>query len=67
MTTYEIVKFIYEFISEVEGKQITHYFAGLESQEDANWHAKNFCDCYKHKLVSVKPITQQEYDKRFQL
>jgi len=65
MKTYEIVKFIYEFIYEAEGEQITAYFAGLESQEEADWHAKNSCDCNKHKLISIKPITRKEYDRRF--
>ena len=65
MKTYAPVRFIYEFIYEAEGKQITCYFAGLESQQEADWHAKNSCEHYGHKLISIKPITQQEYDRRF--
>ena len=65
MKTYEVVTFIYEFIYEAEGEQITHYFVGLESQQDADWHAKNFCDYYKHKLISIKPISREEYNRRF--
>ena len=62
MKPYEIV---YEFIYEAEGEQITGYFVGLDSQQDADWHAKNSCDYYKHKLISIKPISRKEYDRRF--
>ena len=35
---------------------LTTYLDGLETDEDAAWHAKNYCDLYGHKLIDIKPI-----------
>lgn len=31
----------------------TGTFVGMDSDEDAAWHAKNFCDTYNHTLINV--------------
>ena len=40
---------------QVEGSLFfkTATFIGMDSDEDAAWHAKNFCDQYKHTLINV--------------
>lgn len=32
----------------------THFDEGITSDEDAAWHAKNFCDQYGHTLIDIK-------------
>ena len=45
----------YTMTYQVEGSLFfkTGTFIGMDSDEDAAWHAKNFCDQYKHKLINV--------------
>ena len=35
---------------------LTGYFDGLETDEDAAWYAKNYCDFYGYLLIDIKPI-----------
>ena len=46
----------YTMTYQVEGSLFfkTGTFIGMDSDEDAAWHAKNFCDHYNHKLINVR-------------
>ncbi len=54
MTTYK-----FHYLPK-DGASLTGYFDGLNSDEDAAWHAKNFCDHYGHTLLDVKPIKEKK-------
>ena len=45
----------YSMTYQVEGSLFfkTGTFVGMDSDEDAAWHAKNFCDTYNHTLINV--------------
>jgi len=34
----------------------TEYFVGIDSDEEAAWHAKNYCDLYGYTLIDIKPV-----------
>ena len=57
MTTYK-----FHYLPK-DGASLTGYFDGLNSDEDAAWHAKNFCDHYGHTLLDVKPIKEKNEKK----
>ena len=35
---------------------LTGYFEGIDTDEEAAWHAKNYCDHYGHTLIDIKPV-----------
>ena len=46
----------YSMTYQVEGSLFfkTGTFVGMDSDEDAAWHAKNFCNQYNHTLINVR-------------